>query len=131
MNVGDVHMHPRFVLVAIVILATLAGSMVGLLGVTIAADDSRPGRSTVPDAATTPYRPDAEECSFVALINQFRADNGKGPLILLRSLGAAADHKSEDMASRNYFGHVEPPSEPGGVTTTFSENITNFGYTGS
>jgi uncharacterized protein YkwD len=35
------------------------------------------------------------------------------------------------MATRNYFGHTEPPSEPGGGTTSFSQNITDFGYTGS
>lgn len=108
-------MHPRLVLVAIFVLT-------GLIGI-----------APKPMSAAEPsfYLPDSEECAVVALINQFRADNGKQPLVLLSSLGAAAEHKAEDMASRNYFSHTEPPTKSGGEPTSFSQNITNFGYTAS
>lgn len=69
------------------------------------------------------YCADAEERYFLRLINNYRAQYGRAPLRLTKTLGAAADHHSVDMASKNYFSHTLS----GGVT--WSQNITNHGYT--
>jgi uncharacterized protein YkwD len=49
---------------------------------------------------------DAEETAFLGLINQYRADNGKGPLTACTSLNRAAQGHSEDMRDQNYFDHT-------------------------
>jgi uncharacterized protein YkwD len=69
------------------------------------------------------YCADAEERAFLTLINNYRAQNGRAPLRLTKTLAAAADHHSADMASKNYFSHTLS----GGVT--WSQNIANHGYT--
>jgi uncharacterized protein YkwD len=69
------------------------------------------------------YCADAEERAFLKLINDYRAQNGRAPLRLTKTLAAAANHHSVDMASKNYFSHTLA----GGVT--WSQNIANHGYT--
>mgnify|MGYP002336021623 CR=1 FL=1 len=70
------------------------------------------------------YAPDAEELAFVDLVNGYRASLGLGTLTLNYELGAAADYKSYDMATNNYFDHYAlDGTDPG-------TNIQNFGYTG-
>ncbi|MEA2512697.1 MAG: hypothetical protein QOJ59_2184 [Thermomicrobiales bacterium] len=59
---------------------------------------------------------------MLAKINAYRKSKGKSALALSRTLGAAADHHSREMASKNYFSHTLR----GGVT--WSQNITNHGY---
>jgi len=68
--------------------------------------------------------PTGEELVMLALINDFRAENGVGPLTLSPTLTAAADFHSQDMANRNYFSHDLP-----GIGT-WSQNISNYGYGG-
>jgi uncharacterized protein YkwD len=68
------------------------------------------------------YRPDSQECAMLAKINDYRKANGKSALRLSRTLGAAADHHSREMASKNYFSHTLR----GGIS--WSQNITNHGY---
>lgn len=74
--------------------------------------------------ATTPeeYCADSEEAVMLKLVNDFRAENGLGPLALTKALGAAADHKSNHMAELDYFEH----DGPGGWTP--QKNLTNHGY---
>lgn len=52
------------------------------------------------------YDPDATECGFLAIINQYRADRGLHALKLSATLGAAAEHHSRDMANNNVFSHT-------------------------
>jgi uncharacterized protein YkwD len=54
--------------------------------------------------ATTPL--DAEEQSFLMLINQYRAQNGLGSLSACTSLNRASQGHSEDMRDKNYFSHT-------------------------
>ena len=68
------------------------------------------------------YAPDAEECAMLAKINAYRKANGKSALTLSRTLGAAAEHHSRDMAAKNYFSHTLSDG------TSWSKNITNHGY---
>ena len=53
--------------------------------------------------ATTPL--DAEEQSFLMLLNQYRAQNGLGAVTACTSLNRAAQGHSEDMRDQDYFAH--------------------------
>ncbi|HKG26187.1 MAG TPA: CAP domain-containing protein [Thermomicrobiales bacterium] len=114
-------MHPRLV---VVICLFLTGVMVATLGSAVAS----PGSSVlVPSAAYTTaaeYSPDAEECGFLTLINNYRAQNNRQPLTLLKTLSAPAEHHSVDMAVNNYW-HDDHTLFDG---TTFDQNIHNHAY---
>ncbi len=68
------------------------------------------------------YLPESVECQALQKMNAFRRKHGKGPLTLSATLGAAAEHHSADMASRNYFDH----NLRGGPT--WDQNIRQHGY---
>ncbi len=48
---------------------------------------------------------DAEEEQFLQLINEYRQDNGVGPLTLSDTLSVASERHSEDMGKYNFFAH--------------------------
>jgi len=48
---------------------------------------------------------DAEEQSFLQILNDYRAQNGLGPLSACTSLARAAQGHSEDMRDQDYFSH--------------------------
>lgn len=75
------------VLVAILTLVSLA---------------SRPARSV---AAAVQLDP--EEQAFMVLINDYRAQNGLGPLSIDSSIQAAAEWMSTDMGEQDYFSHTD------------------------
>lgn len=82
--------------------------------------------SPAPEAralTTSAYCATAEELAFLTLINDYRAQNGLGALVLTQTLGAAAEHHSVDMATNNWFAHNFPDG------TTWSQNMTIHGYT--
>jgi len=54
-------------------------------------------------SAATTY--DTEELRFLRLINEYRQENGAGPLILSDTLAVAAEHHSKDMAEYGFFAH--------------------------
>ena len=64
--------------------------------------------TTAAGAATSwsDYDPDATECAFLAVINEYRVDTGGRPRSLSATLGAAAEHHSLDMAQNNVFSHT-------------------------
>ncbi|MFM9107489.1 MAG: CAP domain-containing protein, partial [Chloroflexota bacterium] len=74
--------------------------------------------------AAPSYSPDNQESAFLGLINEYRAQNGLGSLVIQDELGAAADFHSQDMATNDYFDHyLSDGSGPG-------DNIAAFGYSG-
>jgi uncharacterized protein YkwD len=79
-------------------------------------------RLTSPSITASQYAPDSEECAMLAKINAYRKAYGKAALRLSRTLGAAAEHHSRDMAASNTFSHTLSNG------TTWSQNITNHGY---
>ena len=94
----------------------LAGVVAGVLS---------PGMAPVARASSTAeFCADPEETAFLALINGYRAEQGKGPLSLNLSLSAAADHHSLSMAENNYFDHFLVAEN-----TEWFDNIKNHGYT--
>jgi uncharacterized protein YkwD len=68
------------------------------------------------------YRPDAAECGFLAVINDYRASKGLHRLKLSATLGAAAEHHSADMARNNVFSHTLSTG------TSWSTNILSHRY---
>ena len=50
---------------------------------------------------------DGEEQAFLALINNYRAQNGLGTLSLNTELTNASDWMSNDMGANNYFSHTD------------------------
>lgn len=68
---------------------------------------------------------DTEEAAFCRTINEYRAANGLGPLMVSEKLTAAADWYATDMATQNYFKADHTDSEG----RTVKERIVDFGYT--
>ena len=54
-------------------------------------------------ASATSY--DSEELRFLQLINQYRAENGLGKLLLSDTLSESSERHSQDMARYNFFAH--------------------------
>ena len=65
---------------------------------------------------------DPEISNFLTLINNYRRQNGAGPLSISVALTNAAQWKSTDMANNNYFGHNDQNGR------TFSARLAAFGY---
>ena len=59
--------------------------------------------ASVMASADTSY--DTDERRFLELINEYRAQNGAGPLVLSDDLTVASEHHNEDMAEYNFFAH--------------------------
>lgn len=93
----------------------------GLLGVVAATDNAYPLVWASHDPNGT-YCAGPAEMEMLALINDFRAGRGLDSLGLSEPLGAAATHKSEEMAREAFFSHVSPDD------VTPRELITAHGY---
>jgi uncharacterized protein YkwD len=93
------------------------------LGTAVAAPT--PGKVTVAPALAQNAENclDAEEQAFLSQINAYRAQNGRPALQASAKLSNAATYHSADMADKNYFSHTLADG------TTWSQNMTNFGYT--
>ena len=65
---------------------------------------------------------DPEEQAFVVLLNDYRAQNGLGPLSVDSSIQSAAEWMSTDMGENNYFSHTD---SLGGSPW---DRMCNFGY---
>ncbi len=66
---------------------------------------------------------DAEQSAFVALINNYRAQNGAGPLQVSVALQQSSQWMSGDLAAKNYFSHTDSLGRD-----PFTR-MTAFGYT--
>ena len=64
-----------------------------------------------------------EEVQLLGFVNDLRRSLGLAPLVMSQSLGAAAEHHSQEMADNSYFSHTLL----NGVT--WSKNLSNHGYT--
>lgn len=53
------------------------------------------------------YSNDGEELAFLGLINDYRAQNGLGPLTISTNLNRASHWMSNDMGTNAYFGHTD------------------------
>jgi Domain of unknown function (DUF4082)/Cysteine-rich secretory protein family len=66
---------------------------------------------------------DAEQSTFLTLINNYRAQNGAGPLQVSIALQNASQWMSTDMAAKSYFSHTDSAGRD-----PFARQ-TAFGYT--
>lgn len=81
---------------------------------------SQPSTPSVPNGNATL---NAEQWAFVTLINNYRAQNGVGPLQVSAALQRSSQWMSEDMAAKNYFSHTDSLGRSAGA------RIASFGYT--
>lgn len=65
---------------------------------------------------------DSEEQAFMTLINQWRAQNGAGPLQFTSTLNNAAEWMNNDMGTNNYFSHTDSLGQSPWT------RMCNFGY---
>jgi hypothetical protein len=79
-------------------------------------------RGRVQATTSDEYCLDDECARLLSIINQYRRDNGLGPLAISQTLGAAAQHHSLDMATTRTLSHTLSDG------TTWSQNIVNHGY---
>jgi uncharacterized protein YkwD len=108
----------RFYVALLALLVALGAVQIGV------AAPSSPNFATHSAAfASTGYCADAEDVAFLQLINNYRAQNGLGPLALSQKLADASYVHSADMAAKNYFSHTFADG------TSWDQNIRNFGYT--
>jgi uncharacterized protein YkwD len=109
------------------ILLTVLALLVGALGIAPAVATAGPAprqaARTADHTSAAEYCLEPEEQAFLKLINDYRAQNGRSALVAVKTLGAAAEHHSVDMAAKNYFSHTLADG------TTWSQNIVNHGYT--
>ncbi|HVW85910.1 MAG TPA: CAP domain-containing protein, partial [Bryobacteraceae bacterium] len=66
---------------------------------------------------------DSEESAFLTLINNYRAQNGAGPLKVSPTLENSSTWMSNDMASKNYVSHTDSLGRDPG------SRLAAFGYT--
>jgi uncharacterized protein YkwD/chitodextrinase len=83
---------------------------------------SPPSPGPSPDPSGTPSL-DSEESAFLTLINNYRAQNGAGPLQVSATLESSSKWMSNDMAAKNYVSHGDSLGRSAGA------RLAAFGYT--
>lgn len=84
--------------------ATLLGALLAGLSLTMGAGQRA---DALTNCSVTHDALDSEEQAFLTLINQYRAQNGLGPLTISTNLNRAAAWMVEDMATKGYFSHTD------------------------
>ncbi|PFG75174.1 CAP domain-containing protein [Tepidiforma thermophila] len=84
--------------------AALLGALLAGLSMTVSAGQRA---DALTNCSVTHDALDSEEQAFLALINQYRAQNGLGPLTISTNLNRAAAWMVEDMATKGYFSHTD------------------------
>ena len=95
--------------------AMLAVTLIFAMGHRTAPRASAAGDCTV-DASL-----DSEEQAFLALINNYRAQNSRPPLVASYMLTKASAWKSKDLGTNNYFAHDD-------LSRTWVQRIRDCGY---
>jgi uncharacterized protein YkwD len=104
-----------------ILLATLILTL-GFNGLAAAAPAPSANVQTSLHADSSGYCMTTDEQSLLQMINNYRALNGLAQLVAVQTLGASSDYHSLDMATNNYMSHTLFDG------TTWSQNMTNFGY---
>ncbi|HYN99285.1 MAG TPA: CAP domain-containing protein [Actinomycetota bacterium] len=101
---------PRYSKVQIVLLAVVCAAAAGAV--------------MVPSGAPAAIALDAQEAEFCRAINQYRATNGLGPLLVSEKLSVASEWYSTDMATKDYVSRDHTDS----LGRTIKQRIVAFGY---
>jgi uncharacterized protein YkwD len=65
------------------------------------------GASALTNCTVSHDANDGEEMAFLGLINTYRGENGLTPLALSTNLNRGSAWMTEDLATNNYFGHID------------------------
>lgn len=109
--------------VMLVLLFVVVGLAIPLLTYEVEAKAKKPSRPSAPQRVAAPVNLDADEATFLTLINQYRQSRGLAALTVNQSLSAAADWHSNDMATKAYFAHNDS------LGRTPFQRMAAFGYT--
>lgn len=74
------------------------------------------------DSTSAATQLDPEEQEFMALLNDYRAQNDLGPILIDPSIQAAAEWMSTDLGANNYFSHTDSNGQ------SPWDRMCNFGY---
>lgn len=87
----------------------LAGGLAGVaIGVAaFAGIGPQQSASALTNCTVSDMTVDSEEQAFLGLINNYRAQNGKGALTLSTNLNRAATWMAADMGAKGYFSHTD------------------------
>jgi uncharacterized protein YkwD len=88
--------HRRLATIVLTALAAVSAAV----AITVA--EGKPESTVVASAQLDP--PEAE---FMQLLNNYRAQNGRGPILIDPNIQAAAEWMSTDMGINNYFSHTD------------------------
>jgi uncharacterized protein YkwD len=103
-NSGGIFAMPKIRMIPRVFLAALALSL-ALAGAT--SFQRGAGSAEAATNCTISDSFDSQEQAFLTLINQYRAQNGRGTLTASTNLNRAAAWHAKDMATKNYFSHTD------------------------
>lgn len=73
---------------------------------------------------------DEEELGFLRLINEYRAANGRGALLLSPQLSLSAERHAQDMGNYRYFSHDTQSSDYYPAGTEYWQRLEKDGYSG-
>jgi uncharacterized protein YkwD len=115
---------------AVKFMTVVGAALAGLiLGYTIS-------HGTTTNCSPAPDQQTVIEGQFLALLNQYRAQNGAGPLVISADLSRSARWMSNDLATHAYFSHTDSlgrdfPTRMGqcGEIGALGENIAGGGST--
>lgn len=82
-----------------------------------------PNPTPTPTPNPSPTALDSQEQAFLNLINDYRSQNGIGPLQVSVTLQAASEWMSNDMATNNYLSHTDS------LGRSTQSRLDAFGYT--
>ena len=89
-------------------IATLLGALAATAFVTMSLQAATPPSATaLTNCSVSDWSIDGEEANFLAIINEYRAANGVGPLALNDHLNRAAAWMASDMGANDIFGHTD------------------------
>ncbi|GAB4335854.1 MAG: hypothetical protein Kow0010_23480 [Dehalococcoidia bacterium] len=88
-------------------VASLALSGVIMFAAGLAGGPTAPNARALTNCTGGAPALDGEEMAFLSLINDYRAQNGLGPLVVSDSLTRAAAWMVNDMGTKGYFSHTD------------------------
>lgn len=106
-------------------MGLITGSLVGLAALGSALVATLPSNAqALTNCTGGSMALDGEETAFLGLINNYRAQNGLGPLTISTNLNRSSAWLSQDMGAKAYFSHTDS------LGRSPSQRATDCGYPG-
>ena len=103
-------LRPRNLRLRNAVMGLLIAAFV-LMGVSVSASIAPAYAVSASASPASALAYDAQEMAFLGLINDYRADHGRGPLVLSDQLSLTAGRHATDMAKYNFFAHETEQSD--------------------